>query len=120
MISDVYFPRVNGVSTSIATFRRDLETLGCDSVLVAPRYPQERQDEPGIVRVPSRRVPFDAEDRFMCAAGAARACAQAGTGFDVVHIQTPFVAHKVGLAVASRLGRGGSRRGADGPRSRPQ
>jgi 1,2-diacylglycerol 3-alpha-glucosyltransferase len=44
MISDVYFPRVNGVSTSISTFRRDLELLGCDSMLLAPRYPKERDD----------------------------------------------------------------------------
>ena len=28
MISDVYFPRVNGVSTSIQTFRRELAALG--------------------------------------------------------------------------------------------
>jgi 1,2-diacylglycerol 3-alpha-glucosyltransferase len=35
MLSDVYFPRVNGVSTSIQTFRRDLAAEGCTSVLVA-------------------------------------------------------------------------------------
>ena len=35
MISDVYFPRVNGVSTSIQTIRADLAALGCESVLVA-------------------------------------------------------------------------------------
>jgi hypothetical protein len=28
MISDVYFPRVNGVSTSIQTFRGELAALG--------------------------------------------------------------------------------------------
>ena len=28
MLSDVYFPRVNGVSTSIETFRRELGRLG--------------------------------------------------------------------------------------------
>lgn len=28
MISDVYFPRVNGVSTSIMTFRGELEAMG--------------------------------------------------------------------------------------------
>jgi len=27
MISDVYFPRINGVSTSIETFRQDLLAL---------------------------------------------------------------------------------------------
>ena len=28
MISDVYFPRINGVSTSIQTFRRGLHAAG--------------------------------------------------------------------------------------------
>jgi 1,2-diacylglycerol 3-alpha-glucosyltransferase len=37
-ISDVFFPRVNGVSTSIETFRRDLTALGHEVVLVAPTY----------------------------------------------------------------------------------
>ena len=49
MVSDVYFPRVNGVSTSIQTFRRDLAALGCESVLIAPAYPAARTDEPGIL-----------------------------------------------------------------------
>ena len=31
MVSDVYFPRVNGVSTSIETFRRTLAELGIPS-----------------------------------------------------------------------------------------
>jgi 1,2-diacylglycerol 3-alpha-glucosyltransferase len=37
-ISDVFFPRVNGVSTSIETFRRDLIELGHEVVLVALSY----------------------------------------------------------------------------------
>jgi 1,2-diacylglycerol 3-alpha-glucosyltransferase len=36
MVSDVYFPRVNGVSTSIATFRDSLAALGHRCLLVAP------------------------------------------------------------------------------------
>ncbi len=32
MVSDVFFPRVNGVSTSIQTFRRDLAALGCETL----------------------------------------------------------------------------------------
>ena len=28
MVSDVYFPRINGVSTSVETFRRTLAALG--------------------------------------------------------------------------------------------
>src|SRR5256885_8148753 len=42
-ISDVYFPRVNGVSTSIRTFRQDLGSHGVDTRLVAPHY--DRSEE---------------------------------------------------------------------------
>ena len=64
MVSDVYFPRVNGVSTSIETFRRTLAGLGIEVRLVVPRYADEA-DEPGVVRVPGRPVPGDPEDRLV-------------------------------------------------------
>jgi hypothetical protein len=64
-VSDVYFPRVNGVSTSIRTFRDDLARLGVDSILVAPEYPGAPADpeSAGIIRVRSGVVPGDPEDR---------------------------------------------------------
>jgi len=37
-ISDVYFPRVNGVSTSIRTFVGQLQQLGHEVHLIAPDY----------------------------------------------------------------------------------
>ena len=63
-ISDVYFPRVNGVSTSIRTFRQDLGSHGVDTRLVAPQYdcPPAAPEEPGVLRVPAARVPRDPED----------------------------------------------------------
>ena len=54
MVSDVYFPRVNGVSTSIDTFRRDLINEGVEVSLVAPEYPTAH-DGAVTWRVPSRR-----------------------------------------------------------------
>jgi glycosyltransferase involved in cell wall biosynthesis len=106
MISDVYFPRVNGVSTSIQTFRRDLGALGCESWLVAPAYPQSWSDDERTLRQPSRFLPLDPEDRLMKAGAAERACLALGGRVDLVHIQTPFVAHRVGLRVARALGVG--------------
>ena len=38
LVSDVYFPRVNGVSTSIRTFRADLTGCAVETTLVAPSY----------------------------------------------------------------------------------
>lgn len=104
MISDVYFPRVNGVSTSIQTFRDDLAALGCESALIAPAYPQSTVETPDVYRVRSRRVPFDAEDRLpVRRALLARARALA-PHFDLVHVQTPFVAHRVGVKLAREQG----------------
>ena len=48
MISDVYFPRVNGVSTSIATFRKQLMQQGHQVCLIVPDYQQDSIDDPDI------------------------------------------------------------------------
>ena len=38
MTTDVYFPRINGVSTSIKTFHKELTELGHEITLIAPEY----------------------------------------------------------------------------------
>jgi 1,2-diacylglycerol 3-alpha-glucosyltransferase len=103
MVSDVFFPRINGVSTSIETFRRELEAMGDSVTLIAPRYGNEAPDD-DIARVPSRRVVFDPEDRMMRYwATVQQARELRGAGYDLVHIHTPFVAHYAGLKVARTL-----------------
>lgn len=104
-ISDVYFPRVNGVSTSIRTFRRDLANCGVDTTLVAPRYEpaDELSPEPGVVRVSAARVPRDPEDRRMGWRELRRTLdALTAQDFDLVHIHTPFIAHYAGVRYARR------------------
>ncbi len=101
MVSDVYFPRINGVSTSIETFRRRLDDEGIDLRLVVPRYADEPAGE-GIVRVAGRAVPGDPEDRIVGWRAMHRAVAEAAADCDLIHIQTPFVAHYAGLAAARR------------------
>jgi glycosyltransferase involved in cell wall biosynthesis len=105
MISDVYFPRINGVSTSIRYFRKELADLGHAVTLIAPRYGPEDESGEAIFRIPSRFVPIDPEDRMM-----KRRCIDAlesdlrQSRFDIIHIQTPFVAHYAGVALSRRLG----------------
>lgn len=106
-VSDVYFPRVNGVSTSIRTFRTDLAAAGVETTLVAPAYggAQPPDDDEGLVRVSSGPVPRDPEDRRMrWGALDAALVSMAGRGIDLVHIQTPFMAHYAGVRAARRLG----------------
>jgi len=103
MVSDVYFPRVNGVSTSIETFRRTLAAQGVDVRLVVPRYGDEAEEE-GIVRVAGRPVPGDPEDRLVGWRAMHRAVLDAARDCDLIHIQTPFIAHYAGLKAARTLG----------------
>jgi 1,2-diacylglycerol 3-alpha-glucosyltransferase len=101
-VSDVYFPRVNGVSTSIRTFRADLAQLGVESTLVTPSYPGAAEDQdPSIIRVPSGGVPRDPEDRRFLAGPLRRVMNQElAAKVDLVHIHTPFIAHYAGVRFA--------------------
>ncbi|MCX7156726.1 MAG: glycosyltransferase [Rhodocyclales bacterium] len=117
MVSDVYFPRINGVSTSIQTFRTALARLGVRVTVVAPDYPgtdREADADEDILRLPSRGVPLDPEDRLMhwssladLDRGLASAVPPGDTAshnYDLVHVQTPFAAHYAGLRLARAHG----------------
>ena len=105
MVSDVYFPRVNGVSTSIQTFRRELAELGHQVDLIAPAYPAPYTEDSDTLRVPSRYLPFDPEDRMMIGREVRSLLPRLrAAGYDLVHIQTPFVAHYLGIEIADFLG----------------
>ena len=72
MLSDVYFPLVNGVSTSIRTFAEALSRMGHQVSIVAPDYGdasgQSEHDAHGayeVIRLPSRTIFFDPEDRLI-------------------------------------------------------
>jgi glycosyltransferase involved in cell wall biosynthesis len=114
-LSDVYFPRVNGVSTSIRTFRSDLTAAGVETVLVAPAYEGAGggaptgaagavSEEAGVVRVASGGVIGDAEDRRMHWSALRDTLDELSSTqhFDLVHIHTPFVAHYAGVRFARR------------------
>lgn len=103
MISDVYFPRINGVSTSIETFRRDLVALGHEVVLLAPDYGKGANDAQ-VWRMAGRAVPRDPEDRLM-RRRAIRDCIPRLAAWkpDVLHVHTPFIAQYGGIELARRL-----------------
>lgn len=103
-ISDVFFPRVNGVSTSLQTFWREVERLGHEVKIIAPDYGQEEVRDSCLIRIPARAVMFDPEDRMMHK----RRILDLGgelrrQDFDLIHIQTPFVAHYAGVTLSRRL-----------------
>jgi glycosyltransferase involved in cell wall biosynthesis len=113
MLSDVYFPRVNGVSTSIRTFAGSLARMGHKVTIVAPDYGAgSGQDEHGggdayeIIRLPSRRIFFDPEDCLIRASALRDVLPRlAKRHWDVIHIHTPFRAHQLGMRLSRLTGR---------------
>ncbi|MGH9379267.1 MAG: glycosyltransferase [Thermoanaerobaculia bacterium] len=101
-VTDTLHPRVNGVSTSIDIFRRELTRRGHEVWVLAPRYGDEPEEE-GVVRVASWRAPLSPEDRLLKPRRALAAEPRlARHGFDVIHVQTPFTAFLVGRTLARR------------------
>jgi len=105
MLSDVYFPRVNGVSTSIETFRARLGEQGVTVQLIAPDYAVDSSREAALQRIPGQPVPGDPEDRRMVWSILKEAAYTAAKACDIVHIQTPFLAHYAGLRAARAFGK---------------
>jgi len=105
MISDVYFPRINGVSTSIQTFRESLALLGSEVDLLVPEYPlPSPEPDSGIYRLRSFPLFFDAEDRMMSLHLPRVLLAQLDARcYHVIHIHTPFVAQILGQRLSQRL-----------------
>jgi 1,2-diacylglycerol 3-alpha-glucosyltransferase len=113
MLSDVYFPRINGVSTSIRTSARSLVHAGHAVTLVAPDYgdPVQRKHDTEfgehfrVLRVPSRRIFFDPEDRLMrWDALKGLMPEMAARPWDAVHVHTPFRAHQLGVRLRAASG----------------
>lgn len=108
LISDVYFPRVNGVSTSIKTFTEQLQKLGHTVHIITPGYGVETADEAEgkkwITRVPARKIFFDPEDYLMKYQEALKLLPILKyKKFDIIHIHTPFIAHYAGLKLGKLL-----------------
>jgi glycosyltransferase involved in cell wall biosynthesis len=103
-ISDVYFPRINGVSTSIRTFVEQMQNLGHEVHLIAPDYAVATEDEAWIKRIPARSIYFDPEDKLMKWGAAMQKLPELRLeNYDIIHVHTPFVAHYLGLRLAREL-----------------
>lgn len=104
LISDVYFPRVNGVSTSIRSFAQAMQNQGHTVHLLAPDYGVETEDEDWITRIPAHTIYFDPEDRLMSYGKLLDLLSELRKRhFDIVHVHTPFVAHYAGKRLAHLL-----------------
>ena len=102
-LSDVYFPRVNGVSTSINVFKNDLIKLGHEVHLICPSYNETNTDKT-VTTIKSKPIFFDPEDHLMSWTELNKKTEWIKKQkFDLIHIQTPFIAHYYGKKLSKIL-----------------
>lgn len=105
MFTECYLPTVNGVVVSVNTFARELQRLGVEIHIVAPRCRNYRDHGDGICRLPSvtlrrqRGYPLIIPWWHLVAS---RLCRRDP---DIVHVHSPFIAGGLGRRVARKLHR---------------
>jgi 1,2-diacylglycerol 3-alpha-glucosyltransferase len=102
LVSDCYWPRVNGVTVSLQTFRDELIRRGHEVIILCPDYPppwEKAPKEPSVRRFASRGSSVSKEDRLI-GITAFPAFFRALDRFnpDVIHINTELTAN-----VAARI-----------------
>lgn len=108
LVSDCYWPRVNGVTVSVQTYRDELERLGHEAIILCPEYPANRgavPHEPSVRRFRSMANTVSKEDRLV-RPSAFPAFVQTLERFnpDVVHINTEFTANFAARSYAKLRG----------------
>ena len=108
LVSDCYWPRVNGVSVSVQTFRDELERLGHEVMILCPDYPPSRGPvprEPSVRRFRSAASSISKENRLI-RLSAFPLFARALERFnpDVIHINTELTAYLAARSYARLRG----------------
>jgi glycosyltransferase involved in cell wall biosynthesis len=93
LVTDTYFPRINGVSFSTQIFAQEFTKLGHEVHIYAPAFPDTAEtNEPfKVYRFPSMYLFFDPEDRLGLPSRDRKLVRQfIDNKYDIVHTQTPF------------------------------
>jgi 1,2-diacylglycerol 3-alpha-glucosyltransferase len=93
LVTDTYFPRINGVSTSTQIFAEEFSKLGHQVDIYAPEFPNSIDDSDHfqVYRFPSLYLFFDPEDRLGLPFRDQKLVQHfLDQKYDIVHTQTPF------------------------------
>jgi len=93
LVTDTYFPRINGVSTSTQIFAEEFVKMGHEVHIYAPDFPNniDETNHLKIYRFPSFYLFFDPEDRLGMPWKDKKLVQQfIDNKYDIVHTQTPF------------------------------
>lgn len=91
--TDTYWPRVNGVTVSIQTLKRELEKMGHECYILAPTYDDKvKEIEKNVIRIPALHVStISKEDRLTSPFAKGKVFKYLDEiKPDIIHVQTEF------------------------------
>lgn len=89
IFTDTYTPQINGVVTSILTFKKELENLGHQVIVGGPKFKEGPLATPDEWRFNSMAFPFQKEHRVISPLSRQLRNFEENN-FDIIHVQTPF------------------------------
>jgi 1,2-diacylglycerol 3-alpha-glucosyltransferase len=100
LFTDAYLPEISGVTILVRRLRDELERLGHEAFVYAPRYATPSDDERNTFRF--RAGPVFAYKTARMAVPYSRSAARTFSSLDVIHSHTPFSLAYVALAASYR------------------
>lgn len=98
LFTDSFLPSPNGVANSVYLTQRELNRMGHDAWVIAPRHPEAPPREDRVLRYPSVAYPFFDEYRISLPVGPRI------PRFDIIHTHTPITIGAWGNFLAHRRG----------------
>ena len=86
--TDTYWPQINGISENIDTLRRQLENMGHEVYIVAPKSPDYKETDDHVFRLSGVRLVKDPEQRLIIPIPEKDLRMLLRKKFDLVHIHT--------------------------------
>lgn len=99
IFTDTYLPQINGVVTSIETFRREYEKRGHEVYIFAPKAPDHYKDSKYIFRFDSIKFPQNPDYRISSMLSP-ELLKFAKLKLDIIHTQDPFSLGVLGMMLA--------------------
>ncbi len=101
-VCDAYYPSIDGASTSIRSFKNELEKRGHQVYVICPRYPHYKDSEKDIIRLKSHKVPYGAGYRLAFPITANNKIFKKEK-FDIVHLHSFFTVGQNAQKQAKKL-----------------
>ena len=103
IFTDGYTPQISGVVTSILNSKKQLESLGHEVFIIAPKY-KDSVPEKNVIRIKGIKPPFKKLSTYILVPFYKRYAKKIiKYNFDIIHVHTEFSIGNLGLYLSKKI-----------------